>query len=99
MQHARIERTVQYGWSRLGSIVLLAAGLSGCAGAPAHDGATSLTAGGAELAPLVVTDPVVLVTIDGLRWQEVFTGIDPALAAGALRIETAAELMPHLHAL
>ena len=48
-------------------------------------------------------DNVVLVTLDGVRWQEIFTGADPALAgaaglpAGAPR--TARDLTPNLHRL
>ena len=42
---------------------------------------------------------VVLVVLDGARWQEVFVGADPKLAASHLEPSTAAALMPHLHAL
>jgi hypothetical protein len=42
---------------------------------------------------------VVLVVLDGARWQEVFTGADPwlASAAGVEAGVSASELMPHLH--
>lgn len=41
--------------------------------------------------------PVVLVTIDGVRWQEIFGGTDPARTSGPVR--TAAEITPNLHVL
>jgi hypothetical protein len=40
---------------------------------------------------------VVLVVLDGVRWQDVFVGGDPHLAAGPAR--SAEALMPHLHEL
>jgi hypothetical protein len=40
---------------------------------------------------------VVLVVLDGVRWQEVFVGADPHLAGAAA--PSAEALMPHLHAL
>ncbi len=40
---------------------------------------------------------VVLVVLDGVRWQDVFVGSDPRLAAGPA--SSAEALMPHLHAL
>jgi hypothetical protein len=40
---------------------------------------------------------VVLVVLDGVRWQDVFVGADPHLVSGAA--PSAAALMPHLHAL
>ena len=43
---------------------------------------------------------VVLVVLDGARWQEVFTGADPRLSAeAAVPAVHADALMPHLHAL
>lgn len=46
---------------------------------------------------------VVLVTLDGSRFGEIFVGVDPALAADhhlpAERVVSAAQLMPHLHEL
>jgi hypothetical protein len=43
---------------------------------------------------------VVLVVLDGVRWQDVFVGADPELAAEAhVAAPRAEELMPHLHAL
>jgi Metalloenzyme superfamily len=42
---------------------------------------------------------VVLVVLDGARWQDVFTGADPRLAAAAgVGALSAPELMPNLHA-
>src|SRR5262245_31784203 len=44
-----------------------------------------------------VDSPLVIVTIDGVRWQEVFNGSDPGLAPGA---KTPAEVItPNLHKL
>ncbi len=45
--------------------------------------------------PLV--DSVILVTLDGTRWQEVFLGADRALANAADVDRTASEIMPTLH--
>ena len=43
---------------------------------------------------------VVLVVLDGVRWQDVFEGVDPVLAAQAKVPPAKADvLMPHLHAL
>jgi hypothetical protein len=43
---------------------------------------------------------VVLVVIDGARWQDVFVGGDPQLSAEArIPVSSAEALMPHLHAL
>jgi Metalloenzyme superfamily len=46
---------------------------------------------------------VVLVTVDGVRWQEIFDGADPALADGALlpggEARAAGALTPNLHRL
>lgn len=48
-------------------------------------------------------ESVVLVTIDGVRWQEVFNGVDPRLAREhhmpASEVVGPAELVPELHAL
>jgi len=44
---------------------------------------------------------VVIVTLDGVRWQEVFEGVEPRLAAShqlaPSAVVSAAELMPNLH--
>ncbi len=46
---------------------------------------------------------IVIVTLDGVRWHEVFEGVDPALAKERglpdSAVVSAAELMPHLHAI
>lgn len=56
--------------------------------------------GGARGAEDGRADPVVLVVLDGVRWQEIFGGTDAALAAGSpLALEDAAALMPNLHTL
>jgi hypothetical protein len=46
-------------------------------------------------------DPAaILVVLDGARWQEMFSGADPALAAAAhIEAPSAEALMPHFHAL
>jgi hypothetical protein len=45
-------------------------------------------------------DVVVLVVLDGVRWQDIAHGVDPTLGREAgSRPETARELMPHLHTL
>src|SRR5688572_33158031 len=47
-------------------------------------------------------DTVVVLVIDGIRWQEVFSGVDPRLARShgiQGRPATAAELVPNLHLL
>jgi hypothetical protein len=61
----------------------------------------------AEVAPVTAaaepappdTAAVVLVTLDGVRWQEIFDGVDPALAAGAWRGLGPRELLPNIHRL
>lgn len=51
----------------------------------------------AAAAPSARSDEaVVLVVLDGVRWQDVFDGGDPQLAGGPA--PSAAALMPHLHA-
>jgi hypothetical protein len=46
---------------------------------------------------------IVIVTLDGVRWQEVFAGVDPALAAahgvGAEQVLPARQLLPNLYAI
>ncbi len=53
--------------------------------------------------PAELVDNVVLVTLDGVRWQEIFEGADPALADGAALPEgegrSARALTPNLHRL
>ncbi len=43
--------------------------------------------------------PIVLVTLDGARWQEIFAGADPERSPPPQRLPSAAELMPNLHAM
>jgi len=58
------------------------------------------TAAAAEAAEARRGDPVVLVVLDGVRWQEIFEGVDPVLARGTpLEPRGAAALTPNLHAL
>lgn len=78
---------------------------SSCAGAPLP---SRSDAAGAPVPALRTVgdarlDNVVLVTLDGVRWQEIFTGADPALAdqAGLPRgpHRSARDLTPNLHRL
>ncbi len=50
-------------------------------------------------APAPHTRQVILVVIDGVRWQDVFLGVDRALAPSSLADASGEELMPNLHAL
>jgi hypothetical protein len=56
-----------------------------------------------EGAPHGRTDNVILVTIDGVRWQDVFGGVDPAMARWSglpdAEVVDAARLLPNLFAL
>lgn len=50
--------------------------------------------------PPLVGDPVVFVVVDGVRWQEIFLGVDHALARGTGTPRLDAEsLTPNLHAI
>jgi hypothetical protein len=53
---------------------------------------------GADLGPM--TTPVILVVLDGVRWQEMFGGVDPVLAAKhrAGPVVRARDLLPSLYA-
>jgi hypothetical protein len=54
----------------------------------------------ASTPPLPEDPAVVVVVLDGARWQDVFSGADPALASAShVAAPSADELMPHLHAL
>ncbi len=69
--------------------------------APAEEFAETVPLGvpaGEELADTSV--PVILVVLDGVRWQEVFSGVDPALAAThrAGPVCDARTLLPSLYA-
>ena len=65
--------------------------------------AAALLAVALPVAPPARTENLVVVTLDGVRWQDVFYGVDPSLAmAYGLRAEEVvpgAALMPELHAL
>jgi hypothetical protein len=56
-----------------------------------------------DRAPHGRTDNVVLVTIDGVRWQDVFGGVDPAMARWSslpdAEVVDAERLLPNLYAL
>lgn len=95
---------------RLGAPALLTLlGLLGGCSWVGHRGATTADASAAhplptlvaEARPVTRTRRVVLVTIDGARWQEIFHGVDPALAqaAGMPREEQVAAdaLLPNLY--
>lgn len=98
------------GAARGGSIAILAVAAS-CMPPRDVDGTRERSPSSAPVAPvaLAATTPrveapndaaVVLVVLDGVRWQDVFVGADPALAAeGHVPAARAEELMPHLHAL
>ena len=49
----------------------------------------------------VSTEAVIVVVLDGARWQDVLVGVDPSLGASlpASQIVTADRLMPNLHAM
>ena len=54
----------------------------------------------AAVAPIAKTpDPVVFVVVDGVRWQEIFRGTDPALSPPTIPKQTAEQLTPKLHAI
>jgi hypothetical protein len=78
------------------ALCLAAAGVSDCR--PAAHAAVADVA-----PPRAAVDAVVLVTIDGTRWQEIFDGVDPALARDAKLPPalgtTAQALTPNLHRL
>ena len=83
-------------WKRVALVAVLAVG-SSCAvpsrapQPPAPTVPTTTTGDGANAS---VTSPVVLVTIDGVRWQEVFDGTDTALSHAPFRPSRL--LVPHL---
>jgi hypothetical protein len=97
------------GWSRLGrqlprfALASAAFAVASClVVAPKAGANTSATAplAGASAPPALT---VVIVTLDGVRWHEVFEGVDPVLARAhglpATAVVGAAELMPNLHAI
>lgn len=69
------------------------------AGAPLPAG-TAAVASDSPPGTAAQEEAVVLVVLDGVRWQDVFVGADPVLAAQAkVPALHADSLMPHLHAL
>jgi len=84
-----------------GEIACAAIGLAVCA-ALVSDCSPAVRARPARVGP-PRADAVVLVTIDGVRWQEIFGGVDPALAAGdklpPAPDPTSLALLPNLHRL
>lgn len=78
--------------------------------APASEAGSRVSGGGASLVALAIVgdlrppdraDVIVVVTLDGVRWQDVFDGVDRALAERAGMppdaIVSAPELLPNLH--
>jgi hypothetical protein len=90
--------------ARVAIIALAACTVAGCT-----DGARAAEARDGELlAPITtapsrpvegsrIDDPVVIVTIDGVRWKEVFEGTDPRFSSGPP--VSAATIAPNLHKL
>lgn len=78
--------------------VLIAALFAAILGGPAETRSRATKAVPHFVAPAPNRPRLVLVTIDGVRWQEIFTGIDQdrAPALGAQSVES---LTPNLHAL
>src|SRR5690606_1091052 len=64
------------------------------------DGSPSLTsqAVAAEVVPTGVSRSVVIVVVDGVRWQEIFSGLDPERASQAALAEPHS-LLPNLNRL
>jgi Metalloenzyme superfamily len=97
------------GWSRIGrQLPRLALASAAFAVASCLMAAPNAGAGSAAGAQSLRREPdpaiaVVIVTLDGVRWNEVFEGVDPALAKAHGMSESdvvsAAELMPNLHAM
>lgn len=90
--------TMTVGWMRALLVATLAVG-SSCAAPRTMASREAPLAPMSDLAadavdPLAGSGPVILVTIDGARWQEVFEGSDTALSRGPQR--SARELVPHL---
>jgi Metalloenzyme superfamily len=65
-----------------------------------HAAATPAAHASAVPATRSIRDPVVFVVVDGVRWQELFRGADPTLAAGTAAAHLDADaLTPRLHAI
>jgi hypothetical protein len=95
------------GWTRLGrqfprlALAGAAFAVAGCLIVPPKAGAGKSATNRALRAEPPLT--IVIVTLDGVRWHEVFDGVDPALAKERglppEAVVAAAELMPNLHAI
>ena len=91
---------------RLAPVVLLPAAMS-CASAPPPESRATTASSPAPRPPTTASPrpphSVVVVAIDGVRWQEVFRGVDPALGAAQgvppEAMDSAQKLMPNLHGL
>lgn len=72
-------------------------------GAGRADARQAEPAVGLVKSPTVPPFTIVVVTLDGVRWREVFEGVDPALAAShgldPKEVVNAKALMPNLHAI
>src|SRR4051794_17488943 len=79
------------GWKRVALVALLAVG-SSCAVSNRPPARVSLD-DATGLQDVSVTSPVVLVTVDGARWQEIFDGTDPSLSHAPFR--PSRELVPN----
>lgn len=97
------------GWSRVGrqlprlALACVAFAVASCLIVPptAGDGKNATSRSSQLVAQPAVT--IVIVTLDGVRWHEVFEGVDSVLAKERglppEAVVTAAELMPNLHAI
>lgn len=85
--------TMSIEWFRAALVAALAVG-SSCAAPRANPSHSPPPADVAPVAALLPAGPVVLVTIDGARWQEVFEGTDTELSHAPRR--PSRELVPNL---
>ena len=93
------------GWSRIGrqfprfALACAAFAVASCLIVPPKAGAGKDATNRVSQSPPTVT--IVVVTLDGVRWHEVFDGVDASLARErglpAEAVVSAAELMPNLH--
>jgi len=97
------------GWSRVGrqfprlALACAAFAVAGCLIVPPSAGAGKNATSRASRPEAQPALTIVIVTLDGVRWHEVFDGVDSALARErglpAEAVVGAAELMPNLHAI
>jgi hypothetical protein len=87
-----------------GSFILAVVAFVGVPSAKVHTQAVDVPVPAIELSalswhspPPPRTDSVIVVALDGARWQEVLVGTDPRFARGADRDLSGAALMPNLH--